>query len=125
MGKGRCAVCHTPPVYTDFNFHNIGLEAGKPKPDLGRGAVTKNAQDNAAFKTPTLRSVAISGPYFHDGSGATLEQAVRYMASGGANDPNKSPMLVDTKLNDREIAQLIAFLSALTSDERYAPPALP
>jgi cytochrome c peroxidase len=125
MGKARCAVCHTPPVYTDFNFHNIGLEAGKPKPDLGRGAVTKKAEDNYAFKTPTLRSVAISAPYFHDGSRATLEQAVRFMAGGGGNDPNKSPLLVDTKLTDREIAQLVAFLTSLTSDEPYTAPRLP
>lgn len=125
MGKARCAVCHTPPVYSDFNFHNIGLEAGKPKPDPGRQAVTKKPEDASAFKTPTLRSVAISGPYFHDGSRATLEEAVRYMASGGGADPNKSPLLVDTKLNDTEIRQLVAFLRSLTSDEPYTAPRLP
>jgi cytochrome c peroxidase len=125
MGKGRCAVCHTPPVYTDFNFHNIGLEAGKPKPDLGRGAVTKKAEDNSAFKTPTLRSVAISGPYFHDGSRKTLGEAVRYMAGGGGNDPGKSAQLIDTKLTDAEIRQVVAFLTSLTSDEPYRAPTLP
>jgi cytochrome c peroxidase len=125
MGKARCAVCHTPPAYSDFNFHNVGLEAGKPKPDLGRGGVTKKPEDNSAFKTPTLRSVAISGPYFHDGSRATLEEAVRYMASGGGKDPNKSAMLVDTRLTDQEIRQLVAFLTSLTSDEPYKAPALP
>jgi len=125
MGKGRCAVCHTPPHYTDFNFHNIGLEAGKPKPDLGRGTVTKKPEDNSAFKTPTLRSVAISGPYFHDGSRKTLEEAVRYMAGGGGKDPNKSAQLIDTKLSDGEIRQLVAFLATLTSDEPYKAPSLP
>lgn len=125
MGKGRCAVCHTPPVFSDFNFHNIGLEAGKPKPDPGRGAITKKAEDNHTFKTPTLRSVAISGPYFHDGSRRTLEEAVRYMAGGGGNDPGKSALLVDTKLTDAEIRQVVAFLTALTSDEPYRAPALP
>lgn len=125
MGKGRCAVCHTPPVYSDFNFHNIGLEAGKAKPDLGRGNVTKKPEDNHAFKTPTLRSVAISAPYFHDGSSRTLEDAVRYMAKGGGNDSAKSSQLVDTKLSDTEIRQLVAFLAALTSDEPYTAPTLP
>ena len=125
MGKGRCAVCHTPPAYSDFNFHNIGLEAGKPKPDLGRGAVTKKPEDNSAFKTPTLRSVAISGPYFHDGSRRTLEEAVRYMASGGGNDPGKSQILIDTRLTDTEIRQVVAFLESLTSDEPYTAPKLP
>jgi cytochrome c peroxidase len=125
MGKARCAVCHTPPVYTDFNFHNIGLEAGKPKPDVGRAAVSKQPQDTSAFKTPTLRSVAISGPYFHDGSRATLEEAVRYMAGGGGADPNKSALLVDTRLTDTEVRQLVAFLTSLTSDEPYTAPKLP
>ncbi|MCX7893030.1 MAG: hypothetical protein N2544_11770 [Burkholderiales bacterium] len=125
MGKGRCSVCHTPPVYTDSKFHNIGLEAGKAKPDPGRGAVTKKPEDMSAFKTPTLRSAAISGPYFHDGSAATLEAAVRYMARGGGADPNKSTLLVDTNLSDREIAQLVAFITALTSDEPYRAPQLP
>ncbi len=126
MGKGRCAVCHTPPLYTDGNFHNIGLEAGKAKPDLGRGAISKDAAENSAFKTPTLRSIAISGPYFHDGSASTLEEAVRYMARGGnAADPNKAAALVDAGLNERELAQLLAFLRALTSDEPAVKPALP
>jgi cytochrome c553 len=56
---------------------------------------------------------------------ATLEQAVRYMASGGGTDPNKSALLVDTKLSDQEIRQLVAFLASLTSDERYTRPTLP
>lgn len=125
MGKARCAVCHTPPAYSDFQFHNVGLEAGKPKPDVGRAAVSKRPEDAAAFKTPTLRSVAISGPYFHDGSRATLEQAVRYMAGGGSPDPNKSPLLANVKLTDQEIRQIVAFLSALTSDEPYRAPRIP
>jgi cytochrome c peroxidase len=125
MGKARCAICHTPPIYTDSKFHNIGLEAGKAKPDPGRAGVTKKPEDMSAFKTPTLRSAAISGPYFHDGSRATLEQAVRYMAGGGGAEPNKSPLLVDTKLTDREVAQLVAFVTSLTSDEPYRAPKLP
>lgn len=125
MGKGRCAICHTPPVYTNFDFYNIGLEAGKAKADPGRGNVTKKPEDMSAFKTPTLRSVAISGPYFHDGSRKTLEEAVRFMASGGGNDPNKTAQLIDTKLTDQEIKQIVAFLTSLTSDEAYTAPKLP
>jgi cytochrome c peroxidase len=125
MGKARCAVCHTPPIYSDGKFHNIGLEAGKAKADPGRGNVTKLPQDMSAFKTPTLRSVAISGPYFHDGSRRTLAEAVRYMASGGGADPNKTQLLVDAKLTDQEIGQVVAFLTSLTSDEPYTRPALP
>jgi cytochrome c peroxidase len=125
MDKGRCAVCHTPPTFMNNDFHNIGLEAGKEKPDLGRGAISKKPEDTSAFKTPTLRSVALSAPYFHDGSAATLEEAVRYMAEGGKNDPNKSPLLVPTGLTTPEVKQVVEFLKALTSDEPLVRPTLP
>jgi cytochrome c peroxidase len=125
MGKGRCSACHTPPLYTDGKFHNIGLEAGKAKPDLGRTVQSKHPEDTSAFKTPTLRSVAISGPYFHDGSRASLEAAVRFMAEGGGTDPGKDALLSGAGLSDEEIAQVVAFLTSLTSDEKYVAPALP
>jgi cytochrome c peroxidase len=125
MGKGRCSACHAPPLYSDGKFHNIGLEAGKAKPDLGRTVQSKHPEDTSAFKTPTLRSVAISGPYFHDGSRATLEAAVRFMAEGGGTDPGKDALLSGAGLSDEEISQVIAFLSSLTSDEQYVAPALP
>ncbi|MCM8625558.1 cytochrome c peroxidase [Accumulibacter sp.] len=124
-GKAGCAACHTPPLYSDSTFHNIGLEAGKPSPDPGRYAVTKDPKDMSAFKTPSLRSVGISAPYFHDGSVDSLEAAVRYMASGGKPGTARSELLVDRRLSDREVAQLVAFLNALTSDERFVAPALP
>jgi cytochrome c peroxidase len=125
MGKGRCVTCHAPPHYGNSTFFNIGLEAGKAKPDPGRFNVTKKDEDTGAFKTPSLRSVALSGPYFHDGSAATLEQAVRYMAGGGGADPKKSPALVATGLTDAEIGKIVAFLKSLTSDESWTPPRLP
>ena len=125
MGKARCAICHTPPLYTDGLFHNVGLEVGKEKPDAGRGAISKDAKDNGAFKTPTLRSVALSGPYFHDGSADRLEDAVRYMASGGMSSPNRSPLLENAQLTNAEIGQLVAFLRSLTSEEPAVKPRLP
>lgn len=124
-GKGRCITCHHPGIYTDGQFHNIGLEAGKDKPDLGRNAVSKAVPDTSAFKTPTLRSVGISGPYFHDGSAATLEDAVRYMASGGNADPNKSPLLTNAGFTEAEVAKVAVFLRSLTSDEPLVKPSLP
>lgn len=123
--KGGCIKCHHPGAYSDFQFHNIGLEAGKEKPDLGRNAVTKAVADTSSFKTPTLRSVGISGPYFHDGSAATLEDAVRYMASGGKADPNKSPLLTNSNFSEAEVAKVAAFLRSLTSDEPLVKPTLP
>lgn len=125
MGKGRCSVCHTPPFYGNSTFYNIGLEAGKARPDAGRQLVTKNDADLYAFKTPSLRSVALGAPYFHDGSRATLVDAVRYMAGGGGNDPRKSPILTPTGMNDIEILKVVEFLKALTSTESWAMPVLP
>ncbi len=124
-GKAGCIACHAPPLYGNSTFFNIGLEHGKEKPDPGRFNVTRNEADRGAFKTPTLRSVALSAPYFHDGSARTLREAVVYMASGGKPDPNKSPLLTDKRLTDTEIDQIVAFLTALTSDERWEPPKLP
>ena len=69
--------------------------------------------------------MAISQPYFHDGSVATLEEAVRYMASGGKADPNKDPLLTPTGLTEREIGKIAAFLRALTSTEPVVKPTLP
>jgi cytochrome c peroxidase len=120
MGKGRCVACHTPPHYGNSTFFNIGLEGGKEKPDVGRFNVTKDQADMSSFKTPSLRSVALGAPYFHNGSVATLKEAVKYMASGGGKDPNKSPALVDTGMTDAEIDKVVAFLNALTSTEKWA-----
>lgn len=125
MGKGRCAVCHTPPHYGNSTFYNIGLEAGKARPDVGRFNVTKNDDDMSAFKTPSLRSVALKAPYFHDGSSPTLEAAVRYMAGGGGADSKKSPIMTPTGMTDDEIKKVVNYLESLTSTEAWAAPAVP
>jgi cytochrome c peroxidase len=124
-GKGGCVACHSPPLYGNSTFFNIGLEAGKAKPDVGRFNVTKNDADMSAFKTPSLRSVALGAPYFHDGSRATLAEAVRYMAGGGGDDAKKSPLLKPTGLSEPEIAQVVEFLKTLTSTEPWQAPTLP
>jgi cytochrome c peroxidase len=124
-GKGGCVACHAPPFYGNSTFFNIGLEHGKDKPDVGRFNVTKNEADRGAFKTPTLRSVAISGPYFHDGSAATLKDAVRTMAGGGKPDPNKTPLMRPTGLSEAELDKIVAFLTSLTSTEPWEQPKLP
>ncbi len=124
-GKARCHLCHAPPLYGGSNFFNIGLEHGKGKPDPGRFNVTRNEADRGAFKTPTLRTVQRSGPYFHDGSVASLKEAVRLMASGGKPDPHKAALLQDTGLTEAEIDKLVAFLNSLTSTESWQAPAVP
>jgi cytochrome c peroxidase len=124
-GKAGCVACHAPPFYGNSTFFNIGLEHGKEKPDPGRFNVTKVETDRGAFKTPSLRSVALGAPYFHDGSAATLKEAVRTMAGGGKPDPNKSAVLQQRNLSDAEIDKLVAFLTSLTSTETWQPPTVP
>jgi cytochrome c peroxidase len=124
-GKGQCVLCHTPPLYTDGMFHNVGLEAGKEKPDPGRAKVTDDMKDQSAFKTPSQRQAPKTGPYFHDGSAATLEDAVRFMAGGGKPDANLDPRLKPTNLTDEEIKNVVAFIMSLASKEPLEKPTLP
>jgi cytochrome c peroxidase len=118
----QCSLCHAPPLYFDWGYHNVGV--GEEK-DLGRGAITKDPKDAGAFKTPGLRSVTKTAPYFHDGSVASLEEAVRLMAKGGIPNPNLDPKLRPHKLDERELAQILAFLKALESSESFERPTLP
>jgi cytochrome c peroxidase len=120
IGKAGCVVCHVLPLFTDMTFHNTG--AGESA-DPGRGKIDKKLP--GAFKTPTLRNVAKSGPYFHDGSVASLEEAVRFMVDGGKANANLDPLLTKKELTDEEIGQLVAFLNALSSNEKFEKPTLP
>ncbi|MGE3173029.1 MAG: cytochrome-c peroxidase [Planctomycetota bacterium] len=125
MSKAGCVLCHQEPLFTDKSFHNTGIGMDAAEPDLGRGAIVKDPKLNGYFKTPSLRDVALTAPYFHDGSVATLEEAVRFMAKGGLANPTKSAELVDRNLSDAEIGQLVAFLESLTGTAKFTPPQLP
>lgn len=134
----KCTLCHLPPLYTDTLYHNIGIGMDTDDPDLGRGGhLVKQAEaagtpppaeaaiTQGAFKTPTLRGVALSAPYFHDGSAATLEEAVDYMLEGGTDNPHKDPKLRKWEYTKEQRDQLLAFLRALTPDAAYERPELP
>ena len=91
-GKARCAQCHTGSNYSDADaglFHNIGVGMSNPEPDMGRYAVTEQETDRGAFKTPTLRNVAETAPYMHDGSVATLEEVIDFYERGGEPNPKR------------------------------------
>lgn len=122
MGKGGCVACHAPPHFStaylvkDGAFFNTGMGTKDKKEeeiDPGRMAASKAEADWAAFKPPTLRNVSRSVPYFHDGSVSELAAAVRFMASGGYGNKNKSPLMTDKKLSDTEVQRIVAFLEAL------------
>lgn len=127
--KAQCTNCHDGVLLTDLQYHNIGIGWDASKNDFqdpGRFAVTKNERDNGAFKTPTLLDISESAPYFHNGSVATLEEAVDIMLGGGIQNPNlDSANLKPRQLTRRERADLLAFLRALTVDYTVTPPTLP
>lgn len=134
LGPAGCSACHSPPhfstAYTVQNgtYFNVGIGlAGKSEADkdVGRAKVTGKAEDWGAFKTPTLRNVARSAPYFHDGSVPTLEAAVRLMAGGGYPNRNLSPLVTNRALTEREIAAIVAFLRSLDCPRKLERPVLP
>jgi cytochrome c peroxidase len=90
--KANCAACHSAPNFTDDGFHNVGLASwGNEKPDMGRYAQKPIGIMKGAFKTPTLRDITLTAPYFHDGSAATLNDVVEHYAKGGVVKTNLSP----------------------------------
>lgn len=114
--KANCATCHAAPNFTDDGFHNLGLTSfGKDKPDLGRYNQRPVALMKGAFKTPTLRDVEYTAPYFHDGSAKTLMDVVEHYNKGGEVRTNLSPNMQPLNLSQSEKEALVAFMKALSS----------
>jgi len=113
--KGNCAACHSAPNFTDNGFHNIGLSSwGDPNPDMGRYLQKPVKRLKGAFKTPQLRGLALTAPYFHDGSAITLKDVIGHYDRGGEITTNIDPNMKPLKLSNREKEDLLAFLDALT-----------
>jgi cytochrome c peroxidase len=114
FSKGACTECHKGSNFTDGEYYNLGdiPSSGAPV-DLGRFEVTHQKSDMRAFKTPTLRNVARTAPYMHDGAFATLEEVIDYYDRGGDDAPNKSSLLYKLNLNAGDKADLLAFLKSL------------
>jgi len=128
-GKAGCTGCHDGLLLTDLQYHNVGVgwDAKKKEfADVGRVKVTNSERDQGAFKTPTLLDIGKSAPYFHDGSVATLEEAVDRMLRGGTPNPQLDRAnLKPRKLTRQEREDLLAFLRALDADYKVTPPKLP
>jgi len=114
-GKANCTACHVGPNFTDERFHNTGVawREGQLR-DPGRFAVTGKEADRGAFKTPTLREIARTAPYMHDGSIATLEDVIEFYNRGGNPNAYRDPELRPLNLNTEEKQALVAFLRALS-----------
>jgi cytochrome c peroxidase len=115
--KARCIFCHAEPLFTDEQFQNTGVawqaESTTYKDD-GRFMVSNQPRDRGKFKTPTLREIARTAPYMHDGSLATLEAVVDFYDQGGRPNQNLFPLLRPIGLTPVEKQQLIKFLEALS-----------
>ena len=110
-----CTQCHVPPLFTNFEFENVGLYLNDV--DSGRARITEVSEDNGKFKVPTLRNVAVTAPYMHNGSLETLAEVVEHFNSGGLNHPNKSALIKPLGLSEQEKTDLVAFLHSLTDQQ--------
>jgi cytochrome c peroxidase len=109
-GKANCATCHAGANFTDEQYHNLGVGMESANPDLGRFVITKDDAHRGAFKTPTLRNVALSPPYMHDGSQATLEEVIEWYNIGGHKNDWLSDKMKPLNLTAQEKADLVAFM---------------
>ena len=126
LAKAGCGNCHSGSLFTDLKYHNVGIGLDKAEPDLGRHRVTNADADKGAFKTPSLRDITRSAPYFHDGSVATLKEALDLMVSGGIDNPNIDRVnLKNTNLTEEEKTDLMEFLRALECPCTLEAPPLP
>jgi cytochrome c peroxidase len=133
--KGNCKKCHTytktDGYFSDNQFHNVGIGYDKKLKkgetyDFGRFDVTQNKEDKGRFRTPTLRNITQSAPYFHDGRTYSLSEAALICLNGIANENLDPEYKVKRKLSDQELSDLVAFMKALTGElPIYAKPAIP
>ncbi len=119
LNKGDCAHCHViGSTFSDFEYRNTGLDSIPV--DKGRGRISLNTTDDGKFKTPSLRNIALTGPYMHDGRFKTLEECIQHYNVGYKYADNLDPNLVNAKkgrLNPADVQDIIAFLNTLTDTE--------
>jgi len=122
----KCNNCHDGVLFTDQQYHNVGIGMDAKEPDPGRFKVTNKPEDTGAFKTPTLRDIANTAPYFHDGSAKTLEEAMDIMLAGGKpNEHLDKKNLEVHKILPEQREDLLAFFKSLSVDCTLKKPALP
>jgi cytochrome c peroxidase len=115
----RCTECHSGKNFTDEKFQNNGAGMNSENPDLGRYLQTGHEEDKGKFKTPTLRDVARSSPFMHNGSIKSLGDVVEFYNQGGGPNNNLSEYIKPLNLTESEKADLIEFLRSLTGTNIY------
>jgi cytochrome c peroxidase len=124
--KARCSSCHCEPLFTDLSIRNIGLPVDTFLYDYGRMRITQNKQDSLTFKVPSLRNVAITAPYMHDGRFWGIMEASNHFATRNEKDSTTDPIIVKgPPLTLNETIYLASFLHTLTDsaflkDKRFA-----
>ncbi|MEN8858692.1 MAG: cytochrome c peroxidase [Flavobacteriaceae bacterium] len=119
FGKGNCSTCHGGYNFTSYKLTNNGLY--EKYEDIGRMRATKDSNDLAVFKTPSLRNVSITYPYMHDGSINSLSEVIFHYNEGGEAHKNKDALIEPLSLTKSEMNNLELFLNCLT-DEKYINP---
>jgi cytochrome c peroxidase len=132
LQKAKCTLCHVGANFTNEQFHNLGIgwnESTQKHDDVGRWAAepigAKSDASLGAFKTPTVRNAALTAPYMHDGSLATLEEVVEHYDKGGNPNPSLDVDIKPLKLTPQEKADLVAFMNALTGTYKTTAELLP
>lgn len=121
----RCNNCHTEPLFTDGSFRNTGLPVDPLLNDYGRYRITRQATDSLKFKVPSLRNVAISSNYMHDGRFLSLPQALNHYRMNVQSSITLDPLLTNgIPMTDTELLSIVAFLRTLTDSTFIANPAL-
>lgn len=125
VGKGGCAQCHPVgerhTLLTDYEYHDLGVgwrAETASYDDIGLGGIS-TAKQSGRFLTPSLRDVARTAPYMHDGSIATLKDVVEFFNHGGNPSPGRDPRVVPLGLSERDKADLVAFLESLTGEATW------
>jgi cytochrome c peroxidase len=113
-GRGRCSACHVGPNFTDEQFHNTGVAWRDGRfADEGRFAISANPRDRGAFKTPTLREIARTSPYMHDGSFARLDDVIEFYSEGGRPNAYVDAEIRPRHFSPEEKRALVSFLQSL------------
>jgi cytochrome c peroxidase len=126
-GKAKCSECHTIgndySLFMDDKYHNLGVGYDLVKKEYDDKGLAEISNDDLSglFLTPSLRNVAQTAPYMHDGSLKSLDQVVDFFNRGGIRSPGLDPIMKPLRLTVGERRALVAFLQSLTGDQRYSP----
>ncbi|MGN6545681.1 MAG: cytochrome-c peroxidase [Aureliella sp.] len=119
FGKANCSACHNGPHFSDGAFHNIGVGTSAKEFDQGRRKISGIEGDHGSFRTPTLREIARTAPYMHDGSLKTLEEVIDYYDKGGEANRYLDEEIFPLKLSAEQKKALVTFLREGLSSPSY------